>query len=157
MRPPGIDPAVPVAGAMNLLVASSADIPGMLPPMAPGLLTIWGLLHFGILVVLSLPGHTRPITPGDAAFLIGFGAVCLIAARAMTRGRRWGRWLGMAASGIEAVPAAVLLYVMLVYSADPGRRLSLAQLGFMALLLAPLIVLVIVWRHRDLPGGARIG
>jgi hypothetical protein len=98
-------------------------------------------------VVLSLPGRARPVTLSDTVFLVGFGAVYLIAARAVTRRHRWGRWLGMAVSGIEAVPAAVLFYVLLVFSADPSSSQSLGQIGFQMLLLVPLVVLVVVWRH----------
>jgi len=118
-----------------------------MPRLAIVLLTVGALLHFVVLGLLARPASARPITGGDAAFLVGFGTAYLIAALAMARRRRWGRWLGIIVSGIESLPAVVLLYVILVYSADPGGSGSL-ELGSMAILLAPLIVFVAVWFDR---------
>lgn len=114
--------------------------------MAPVLLTIGGLLHVVVLGLLARPTSSRPVTRGDVTFLVGFGAAYLIAALAMARRRRWGRWLGIAASGAESLPAVVFLYVVLVFSADPGSRGSPGP--ELLVLLAPLIVLVAVWFHR---------
>ena len=116
--------------------------------LASALLTLGGILHLGGLVVLSLPGSARALTPGDVVFLTGVGALYLLAARALTQSRRWGRWLGMAISGLEAIPGVVLLYVLLVFSADPANQGSLGRFGLLALLLVPLVVFVVVWRHR---------
>jgi len=116
--------------------------------LAPVLLTLGGLLHLGALVVLSLPGSTRPLTPGDIAFLAGVGALYLVAARAVAHRQRWGRWLGLAVSGIEGIPGVVVLCVVVVFSADPANGRSLGQFGFLTLLLAPLVVFVVLWRHR---------
>jgi hypothetical protein len=115
--------------------------------LAPVLLTLGGLLHLGTLVVLSLPGSTRPVTRGDIAFLIGVGALYLVAARAVAQQRWWGRWLGLAVSGVEAIPGVVLLYIVVVFSADPANQRSLGHFGFLALLLAPFVVFVVLWRH----------
>jgi hypothetical protein len=111
-------------------------------------LAVCGLLHFAVLFVLSLPGRARPLTTGDGAFLVAFGTMYVVAAWAVTRRLRWGRWLAIAVSGLEAIPAAVLLYVLAVFSADPARTVPLREIGFSALILMPLVVLVIVWRHR---------
>ncbi len=115
--------------------------------LAPALLTSGGVLHVAVLVALGLPGRARPATPGDAAFLITFGALYVIAASGLRRGRRWGRWLALTVSGLEAVPAGVLFYVLLVFSGDPAGRGSFEQIGFMALLLVPMLLFIIVWRH----------
>jgi hypothetical protein len=117
--------------------------------LAPVLLVLAGLLHLGTLVVLSLPGSTRPITLGDTAFLTGVGSLYLIAARAMAQRRRWGRWLGLAVSGVEAIPGVVILYVVVVFSADPASDRSARQFGFVTLLLAPLVVFAVLWLHRS--------
>jgi hypothetical protein len=120
----------------------------VIAPLVPALLTLAGVLHLGALAVLSLPGSTRSLTPGDVAFLTGAGALYLISAAAIARRRRWGRWLSLVVSGVEAIPAVVLLYVQVVFSADPANRLSLELLGFLLLLLAPLVVFAVVWLHR---------
>jgi len=116
------------------------------------LLVAIGVLHLGTLVALGLTRDTRPLSTGDIAFLTGAGALYFMAAAGVANQRRWGRWLGLALSGVEGVPATVLLYTLVVFSADPGNRGSLAQLAFMTALLAPLAVFITLWYHepRDL-------
>lgn len=116
------------------------------------LLVVIGVLHLGTLVALGLTRNTRPLSTGDIAFLTGAGALYLMAAGGVAKQRPWGRWLGLALSGVEAVPAAVLLYTLVVFSADPANQGSLAQLAFMMALLAPLAVFIALWYHnpRDL-------
>jgi hypothetical protein len=53
---------------------------------------------------------------------------------------------------VEAIPGAVLLYVVAVFSADPGGQGSPRLLGFLALLASPLVTFFVVWRHRTSPG-----
>jgi hypothetical protein len=116
--------------------------------LAPALLTLSGFLHLGAIVMLSLSGSTRPLTLGDIAFLSVFGALYLAAARGVAKRRRWGRWLGLAVSGLEAIPGVVLLYVVVIFSADPANQRSLGQFWFLALLLTPLVIFIVLWRHR---------
>jgi hypothetical protein len=115
--------------------------------LVPVLLAIAGLMHVALLVAIVVLGRTRPATSGDIAALVVFAALYLVAAGALAQGRRWGRWLALAASGVEAVPAAVLLYVLAVYSGDPASRTSSGQVGFMALLSVPIVLFIVVWRH----------
>ncbi len=115
--------------------------------LAPLLLKLSGLTHIGALIVLSLLG-TRPLTLGDIAFLIGVGALYFGAARAMTKQRRWGRWLGLVVSGVEAFPGMIFLYIVVIFSADAANESTLSQFGFLALLLIPLIVFIALLRHR---------
>ena len=115
---------------------------------AAALLVVIGVLHLGTLIALIVTRNTRPLTGGDIAFLTGAGALSLMAAVGVAKQRRWGRWLGLTVSGVEAVPATVLLYTLVVFSADPSNRASLAQLAFMAALLAPLAVFIALWFHK---------
>jgi hypothetical protein len=100
------------------------------------------------LAALALGGGARGPTVGDAAFLVVVGTVYLIASRPLMTARRWGRALGMIVCGIETVPAAVLLYVLLVFSADPAGRGLMGQTALMGILAMPVVVLVVLWRHR---------
>ena len=116
--------------------------------VAAALLVVIGVLHLGTLVALSLTRNTRPLSVGDLAFLTGAGSLYLLAATGVAKQRRWGRWLGLAVSGVESLPAAVLLYTLIVFSADPAQRGSFSQLAFVMALLAPLVVFVALWRHK---------
>lgn len=116
--------------------------------VAAALLVLIGVIHLGSLVALSLTRNTRPLMAGDIAVIAGAGILYLVAAGGVRAQRRWGRWLGLAVSGVEAIPAAVLLYTMVVFSADSADSGSLAQFAFMMVLPAPLIVLVVLWAYR---------
>ena len=84
-------------------------------------------LVFGVLEVTHIDLRRPVVGAGAAALLLGYGAVLLILARGVGRGRRWSR---------GPVVASQLLHVLLAWSFRQGQTLAAGlALGGVALVV----------------------